>query len=57
VLRIFHGLSYGEIIDRFAAEGVQLTERTARRHLTFAYQHIRREIVAAENPFLGGYGA
>jgi RNA polymerase sigma factor (sigma-70 family) len=50
VLRILDGLPYDEIVARFAASGVQLTERTIRRYLERAFVACRREILAAESP-------
>ncbi|MGH8139514.1 MAG: RNA polymerase sigma factor [Steroidobacteraceae bacterium] len=50
VLRVWDELSYEEIVDRFAASGVELNERTIRRYVASAFERCRREIQAAEGP-------
>lgn len=50
VLRVWDELSYPEIVGRFAASGLELNERTIRRYVASAFEHCRREILAAEDP-------
>ena len=48
VLRIWDELTYDEIVDRFAAIGVELTVRTAQRYVATAFKECRRAILGAE---------
>jgi RNA polymerase sigma factor (sigma-70 family) len=48
--RIWDGLTYEEIVARFAAKGINLTERTVRRYVAQAFYFCRQEVLAAENP-------
>jgi RNA polymerase sigma factor (sigma-70 family) len=49
-LRLEDDLPDSEIVARFAAEGVQISERTVRRYLTAAFTQIRQALIAAESP-------
>lgn len=49
ILRVWEGLSYQEILARFAHEGVALTERTARRYVAAALDQCRRELLGKED--------
>lgn len=48
ILRVWDGLSYQEILGRFADRGVAVTERTARRYVAAALEQCRRELLAKE---------
>lgn len=50
VLRVWHELSYDEIVARFAAAGVVLNVRTIERYVAQAIDQCRNELQAAEAP-------
>jgi hypothetical protein len=52
VLRIWDELPDDEIVACFGEKGVQLSERTVRRHIASGFEMIRRQLIAAENPGL-----
>jgi RNA polymerase sigma-70 factor (ECF subfamily) len=49
ILRVWDELPYREILARFADDGIEVTERTARRYVAAALEQCRREILAAED--------
>jgi RNA polymerase sigma factor (sigma-70 family) len=50
VLRVWHDLTYEEIVARLAATGVSVTIRTVERDVAFAIDFCRRKLKAAESP-------
>jgi RNA polymerase sigma-70 factor (ECF subfamily) len=48
VLRVWHGLTYEEIVTRLAASGLSVTTRTVERDIAFAIEFCRRKLRVAE---------
>jgi RNA polymerase sigma factor (sigma-70 family) len=54
ILRIWEELPYAEILNRFAAKGVIVNERTLRRWVEYALVHCRGRMLRAEEREGGG---